>query len=117
MPGWVVSDQDMDRGEPEDRSATVGVDGPGRRWVTLQVPKHGRTVNEVASNLGCDWHTVHDAVIAYGIELVDDEARIVDVQALGLDETLFCRVGWWRTQAICLHPSERAETLAVGAVA
>ena len=69
------------------------------RWVTLQVGKQGRTVNEVASDLGCDWHTVNDAVIAYGTELVDDEARIGDVEALDLDEILFCRVGRWRTQA------------------
>jgi transposase len=67
--------------------------------VTFQVGKHGRTVNEVAKDLGCDWHTVNDAVIAYGTELVDDPDRIGDVEALGLDETLFCRVGWWRTQA------------------
>ena len=69
------------------------------RWVTFQVGKHGRTVNEVAKDLGCDWHTVNDAVIAYGTPLVDDEDRIGDVTALGLDETLFCRVGWWRHQA------------------
>jgi hypothetical protein len=71
------------------------------RWVTLQVGKHGRTVTEVASDLGCDWHTVNDAVIAYGTALVDDEDRIGDVTALGLDETLFCREGPWRHQAWC----------------
>ncbi len=70
--------------------------------MTLQVGKHGRTVSEVAQDLGCDWHTVNDAVIAYGTELVEDEGRIGDVTALGLDETLFCRVGWWRTQATSL---------------
>ncbi len=67
-------------------------------WVTFQVGKHGRTVNEVAKDLGCDWHTVNDAVIAYGTALVDDEDRIGDVTALGLDETLFCRVGPWRAK-------------------
>ena len=71
------------------------------RWVTLQVGKHGRTVKEVASDLGCDWHTVNDAVIAYGTALVDDEDRIGDVTALGLDETLFCREGPWRHQSWC----------------
>ncbi len=69
------------------------------RWVTVQVGKHGRTVNEVADKLGCDWHTVNDAVIAYGTALVDDKDRIGDVTALGLDETLFCRQGRWRRQA------------------
>ena len=42
------------------------------RWVTEQVGRHGRTVNEVAAELGCDWHTVNDTVIAYGTALVDD---------------------------------------------
>lgn len=70
------------------------------RRLTFQVGKHGRTVNEVASDLDCDWHTVNDAVIAYGTALIDDDAdRIGDVTALGLDETLFSRVGRWRTQA------------------
>jgi transposase len=69
------------------------------RWVTEQVGRWGRTVNEVAVELGCDWHTVNDAVIAYGTVLVDDPARIGEPSALGLDETLFCRQGPWRRQA------------------
>ena len=64
------------------------------RWVTEQVGRHGRTVNEVAVELGCDWHTVNDTVIAYGTALVDDDPdRIGEPTALGLDETLFVRVG------------------------
>jgi hypothetical protein len=27
------------------------------RWVTEQVGRHARTVNEVAVELGCDWHS------------------------------------------------------------
>ena len=68
------------------------------RWVTEQVGRWGRTVNEVAVELGCDWHTVNDAVIAYGTMLVDDPARIGEPTALGLDETLFCHLGRWRRQ-------------------
>jgi transposase len=68
------------------------------RWVTEQVGRWGRTVNEVAVELGCDWHTINDTVIAYGSVLVDDPERIGDVTALGLDETLFARIGPWRTQ-------------------
>ena len=30
------------------------------RWVTFQVGRLGRTVAEVARELGCDWHTVND---------------------------------------------------------
>jgi hypothetical protein len=69
------------------------------RWATEQVGKLGRTVAEVARDLGCDWHTVNDTVVAYGSALVDDPARIAAVTtALGLDETLFCRRGHWRRQ-------------------
>jgi hypothetical protein len=68
------------------------------RWVTYQVGRHGRTVNEVAQELGCDWHTVNDAVVAYGTALIDEADRIGDVTALGLHETLFCRQGRWRRQ-------------------
>jgi transposase len=69
------------------------------RWATAQVGRHGRTVNEVAVELGCDWHTVNDAVIAYGTPLVEDPARVGAVAAVGLDEVLFARQGPWRTQA------------------
>jgi transposase len=64
------------------------------RWVTRQVGEHGRTVNELAGELECAWHTVNDAVIAYGTALVDDDpGRIGSPTGLGLDETLFVRVG------------------------
>jgi len=68
------------------------------RWVTAQVGRCARSVNEIAVELGCDWHTINDAVIAYGTALVDDPARIGEVTALGLDEVLFARLGRWRTQ-------------------
>jgi transposase len=86
--------------EPRIAAPRLALTDRAGRWVTFQVGKHGRTVNEVASDLGCDWHTVNDAVIAYGTALIDDDTdRIGDVEALGLDETLFCRVGRWRRQA------------------
>ena len=85
--------------EPRIAAARLALTDRAGRWVTFQVGKHGRTVNEVAQDLGCDWHTVNDAVIAYGTALIDDEDRIGDVEALGLDETLFSRVGRWRRQA------------------
>ena len=70
------------------------------RWVTEQVGRWARTVNEIAVELGCDWHTINDAVIAYGTALVDDDPdRIGAVNALGLDEVLFARVGPWRIKA------------------
>jgi len=68
--------------------------------VTEQVGRHGRSVAEVAADLGCSWHAVNDAVVLLGAVLVDDPARTAaPVAALGLDEVLFVRRGRWRTQA------------------
>ena len=36
------------------------------RWVTDQVGRSGRTVSEVAAELGCDWHTVNREVTRWG---------------------------------------------------
>ena len=47
----------------------------------------------MARELGCDWHTVNDAVLAYGGVLVDDPGRFGSIAALGLDEVLFVRDG------------------------
>lgn len=71
------------------------------RWVTAQVGRDGRTVAEVARELGCDWHTVMDGVVAYGTPLIEDPDRVGAVNALGLDETLFARTGKWRTLQWC----------------
>ena len=68
------------------------------RWATVQVGRHGRAVSDVARDLGCGWHTVMDAVVAVGEQLVDHPDRIGTVTALGLDETLFARIGRFRTQ-------------------
>ena len=68
------------------------------RWVTAQVGRSARTVSEVARELGCDWHTVMNTVVAYGTTLVDDPSRYGTVTALGLDEVLFCRLGRYRRQ-------------------
>jgi len=68
------------------------------RWATLQVGRHGRSVAEVAADLGCDWHTVMDAVVIYGTPLIDVPDRFGAVSAVGLDETLFARQGPFRRQ-------------------
>ena len=68
--------------------------------MTEQVGRLGRTVAELAEELGCDWHTVNDTVIAYGTALVDDDPdRIGESSAVGIDEVLFVRLGPWRTQS------------------
>jgi transposase len=69
------------------------------RWVTEQVGRRGRPVIDLARELGCDWHTINDTVIAYGTPLVEDPARIGHVEALGLDEVLFAWLGRWWTLA------------------
>lgn len=69
------------------------------RWVTRQVGQGGRPVSDVARELGAHWHTVMDAVTAYGKILIDDPERIGPTTAPGVDETLFARHGPFRTQA------------------
>ncbi|MTV25153.1 ISL3 family transposase [Nitriliruptoraceae bacterium ZYF776] len=82
-----------------------GMTDRAARWACEQVGRHGRTVAEVAGELGCDWHTVNRAVIGYGLALVDDPDRIGPVTVLGLDETAFVRIGpyrhrLWSTQMV-----------------
>ena len=63
------------------------------KWATVQVGT-GRTVSEVAAELGCDWHTVNDAVTYYGRALLDaDRKRMNKTTAIGLDETSFVKLG------------------------
>ena len=72
------------------------------RWVTTQVGRSGRPVQEVAEELGCDWHTVNDEVRRWGQALLDaDGDRVGTVEAVGVDETLFWRKGRFRTKQWC----------------
>ncbi|MDE2824743.1 MAG: ISL3 family transposase [Gemmatimonadota bacterium] len=72
------------------------------RWVTIQVGKLGRSVDEVATELGCDWHTVNNEVARWGEALLEaDSSRFGAVEAVGVDETLFWRKGRWRTKVWC----------------
>ncbi len=68
------------------------------RWATVQVGRRGRPVSDVADELGASWNAVMDAVAAYGQALIDDPDRFADVEALGLDETLQCKIGRWKRQ-------------------
>jgi len=83
----------------DDRIAAprYGVTHRAARWMTEQVGHARRAVAAVARELGCDWHTVNDAVIGYGALLVDHPDRIGPVTAIGLDETLFTRTGRFRS--------------------
>ena len=68
------------------------------RWAMVQVGRHSRAVSDVARDLGCGWHAVMDAVVAVGEQLVDHPDRLGEVNALGVDETLFAKVGPFRRQ-------------------
>jgi transposase len=95
VKSWTETNDEIALGE---RFVTVRA----ARWMCRQVGGHGRTVDEVADDLGCDWHTVNDTVVEWGEALLAaDTDRISTVRGLGLDETLFCRKGRWRTQAWC----------------
>jgi len=52
----------------------------------------------VTEKLGCDWHTVNEAVLAYWHALPQDPERFGAVEALGLEEVAFLRKGpYYRT--------------------
>jgi transposase len=83
---------------PEIGTARCVLTTRAARWVTVQVGRHGRSVADVAADLGCGWHAVMDLVVAVGEQLVDHPDRIGAVTASGLDERLFARRGRFRCQ-------------------
>jgi len=103
---WSCPDPDCEVATFTERDARIAaararVTDRAGRWVTGQVGRDGRSVAEVARELGCDWHTVMDAVTAYGTPLLDHADRVGTVTALGLDETLFARTGMKKTRSWC----------------
>jgi len=85
--------------DPRIGASRMAMTDRAGRWATEQVGRFARTVAEVARELGCDWHTVNDVVVAYGEALCDDDpGRYAMVAALGLDEVLFVRLGRFRRQ-------------------
>ena len=102
---WWCPDLGCDRGSwtgEDSRIAAprLGLTDRARHWVTYQVGRLGRTVSQVARELGCDWHTVNDTVIASDTALVDEPERIGQITALGLDETLFAPAGTLTNPAV-----------------
>ena len=70
--------------------------------MTIGVGRRGRPVEEVAQELGCDWHTVNDEVRRWGEALLEaDTDRVGKVEAVGVDETLFWRRGQFRNKQWC----------------
>ena len=79
------------------------------KWATVQVGT-GRTVSEVAAELGCDWHTVNDAVTTYGKALLEaDRKRLNKTSAIGLDETCFVKAGKRSVPGLRHHRRRRGE--------
>jgi len=70
---------------PAIGAARMAMSDRSGRWVTEQVGRHAHSVNEVVTELGCDWHTINDTVLAYGTALVEDLGRFGVVGALGLE--------------------------------
>ena len=66
--------------------------------MTVQVGCSGRMVSEVADELGGDLHTNMDAGMTVGGQLVDDVHRYGRVTVLGVGETLFAKLGPFRSQ-------------------
>jgi transposase len=98
---WRCADADCPKGSwtEEDRriaAPRMKLTDRAGRTVTEEVGRNGRTVNELAVTLGCDWHTVNDAVLAYGAALVDHPGRFGEVTAVGLDEVAFVRAHPYR---------------------
>lgn len=92
MVSWTVDDLVIS-------SSRLALTNRVGRLATEQVGRWGRTVNEVAVELGFDWHTVNDFVIAYALcfrraqplerrriapVLVDDPNRVASPPPLGL---------------------------------
>jgi transposase len=103
--------------DPRIASSRCALTTRAARWATRQVGGHGRAVAEVARELGCDWHTVMDAVVVYGAPLIDDPDRYGTVTAVGLDETLCVRVGRygrqvWSTQIVDVGAGQLLDVIA-----
>ena len=93
-PAGTVTEQDPEIAPPREKLTTRA-----GRWATRQAGR-ARPVDEVASELGCSWHPVNASVRRWGCALLDaDTARISDVEALGLDETLMGRRGRFRDRS------------------
>src|SRR5579863_1442227 len=76
---WVCPDAGCQKGSWTEEDPRIAprrqvLTARAAKWATLQVGRYARSVNEVAGELGCDWHTVNDTVVAYGETLLDADA-------------------------------------------
>jgi len=99
---WRCADRDCPKGSWTEQDSRIAhprmkLTRRAALRVTEDVGRRGRTVNEVANELGCDWHTINDTVMSYGAVLLEHPRRFCEVEALGLDETAFVRAAPYRT--------------------
>ena len=101
---WRCGDPDCEAGTVTEQAPEIAPERErlttrAGRWATRQAGL-GRTVAEVADELGCSWHPVNASVRRWGSALLEaDTERISAVVALGLDEHLMWRRGRFRTKA------------------
>ena len=79
-------------------NSRLSISDRAAKFAVEQVGKYGRPVNDVALQLGSNWHTVNDAVMYYGTQLINDKNRYQKVEAVKLDETLFEKIGEFNKQ-------------------
>lgn len=56
---------------------------------TRRVGRDADSVEQVRRDYGVGWHTVMRGIVEVGTPLIDDQARLVEVSHLGVDETVF----------------------------
>ena len=89
---WMCPDRTCEGGSFVEQDSSVAPErglltSRAGRWSTVQVGRLGRTVSEVAVELGCDWHTVNNEVIRWGEALLEsDTGRYGSVEAVGVDQ-------------------------------
>ena len=104
---WTCPNPDCEIRSFVEQDPTIGpqralLTSRAARWVTVGVGRQGRPIQDVAAELGCDWHTVNNEVRRWGEALLEaDTSRVGEVSAVGVDETLFWRKGRFRTKVWC----------------
>ena len=89
---WMCPNPDCEirsfiEGDPKIGPQRALLTSRAARWVTVGVGRRGRSVDEVAAELGCGWHTVNNEVVRWGEALLGaDTDRVGEVQAVGIDK-------------------------------
>ena len=83
---------------PQIAPARARLTSRAARWATRRAGR-GRTVTDIAAELGCNWHAAMREIKRWGTALLEaDTGRTEGVTALGLDEILMFRRGKYRSR-------------------